>query len=119
VLLSSHLTADLERVCDFLVVLSASRTQVVGDIDQLLASHRLLSGPRRDVEAGIAGVASIVQEGHTERQSSLLVRTSGPILDPTWTVESLGLEDLVLAYLGQPQATALPGPRLAQTAAEA
>jgi ABC-2 type transport system ATP-binding protein len=119
VLLSSHLTADLERVCDYLIVLSASRTQVVGDIEELLGSHRLLTGPRRDVSAGIAGVASIVHEGHTERQSTLLVRTTGPILDPTWTVERLGLEDLVLAYLGQPQATALPGPRLASTAAEA
>ena len=30
IVLSSHLVADLERVCDHLVVLSSSRTQVVG-----------------------------------------------------------------------------------------
>ncbi len=118
VVLSSHLIADLERVCDYLVVLSAARTQVAGDIDQLLASHRILTGPRRDVVAGAAGVAAVVQQAHTERQSTLLVRTSGPIVDPAWSVAEIGLEELVLAYLGRPQATALPPPRLAHTAAE-
>ncbi len=118
VVLSSHLIGDLERVCDFLIVLSASRTQVAGDIDQLLASHRVLTGPRRGVVAGGAGVAAVVQETHTERQSTLLVRTNGPIADPAWSVGELGLEELVLAYLGQPDATALPPPRLAHTVAE-
>jgi ABC-2 type transport system ATP-binding protein len=118
VVLSSHLIADLERVCDYLVVLAAARTQVAGDIDQLLASHRILTGPRRDVVAGAGGVAAVVQQAHTERQSTLLVRTSGPIVDPAWSVAEIGLEELVLAYLGRPQATALPPPRLAHTAAE-
>jgi len=118
VVLSSHLIGDLERVCDFLIVLSASRTQVAGDIDQLLASHRVLTGPRRGVVAGGAGVAAVVQETHTERQSTLLVRTNGPIADPAWSVGELGLEELVLAYLGQSDATALPPPRLAHTVAE-
>jgi ABC-2 type transport system ATP-binding protein len=119
VVLSSHLITDLERVCDYLVVLSAARTQVVGDIDQLLRSHRILTGPRRDVVAGAAGVAAVVQQAHTERQSTLLVRTDGPVVDPAWSVGEIGLEELVLAYLGQPHASALPPPRLAQTAAEA
>jgi ABC-2 type transport system ATP-binding protein len=121
VVLSSHLIADLERVCDHLIVLSASRTQVTGDIDQLLASHRILTGPRREAVAGgagVAGVATVVQHTHTERQSTLLVRTNGPIVDPTWSVQELGLEELVLAYLGQPNTTALPPPRLAHTTAE-
>ncbi len=118
VVLSSHLIGDLERVCDYLIVLAASRTQVTGDIDELLASHSVLTGPRRAVVAGAAGVAAVVQETHTERQSTLLVRTNGPIADPAWSVGELGLEELVLAYLGQPDATALPSPRLAHTAAE-
>ena len=48
VVLSSHLVADLERVCDYLVVLVASRVQVAGDVDELLATHHRLTGPRRD-----------------------------------------------------------------------
>jgi ABC-2 type transport system ATP-binding protein len=41
VVLSSHLVADLERVCDHLILLAASRVQLAGDIDALLAEHRL------------------------------------------------------------------------------
>ena len=48
VVLSSHLVADLERVCDYLIVLVASRVQLAGEVDQLLATHHLLTGPRRD-----------------------------------------------------------------------
>jgi ABC-2 type transport system ATP-binding protein len=117
--LSSHLISDLERVCDYLILLSHARTQVAGDIDQLLAAHRVLVGPRRDGDGRIAGVAAVVQEDHTDRQRTLLVRTDGPILDPAWEVHEVGLEDLVLAYLGQPSASALPEPRLAPIRREA
>ncbi len=48
VVLSSHLVSDLERTCDFLIVLVDSRVQVAGDIDELLAGHHRLTGPRRD-----------------------------------------------------------------------
>jgi len=117
VVLSSHLITDLERVCDHLIVLSASRTQVAGDIDGLLASHRIVVGPRRE-GAEVRGVGSVVQESHTDRQSTLLVRTDGPILDPAWAEQEIGLEELVLAYLGHPDATALPQPKLATAEAE-
>ena len=48
VILSSHLVSDLERVCDYLVVLVASRVRVAGEVDHLLATHHRLIGPRRD-----------------------------------------------------------------------
>jgi ABC-2 type transport system ATP-binding protein len=114
VVLSSHLIADLERVCDHLIVLSAARPQVSGDIDDLLAAHRVLVGPRRDTDRPVAGIAEVVQESHTDRQSTLFARLDGPVHDPVWSVEEVTLEDLVLAYLGHPNATALPAPRLAR-----
>ena len=43
----------------------------------------------------------VIEESHTERQSTLLVRTDDPILDPAWTVKPVTLEDLVLAYMSQ------------------
>jgi ABC-2 type transport system ATP-binding protein len=101
VILSSHLVADLERVCDYLVVLVDSRVQVAGEIEELLASHHRLIGPRRDPDT-LPSDQHVVQESHTDRQSTLVVRAEGPILDPTWTVEQLNLEDLVLAYLARP-----------------
>ncbi|MCW2641215.1 MAG: transport system ATP-binding protein [Dactylosporangium sp.] len=98
VLLSSHLLADLERVCDYLIVLHAAQVQLVGTVDDLVAGHRQLVGPRHD-GGPIGGVAAVVRASHTDRQSTLLVRTSGPIDDPSWTVREVTLEDLILAYL--------------------
>jgi ABC-2 type transport system ATP-binding protein len=100
VVLSSHLVADLERVCDYLVVLVSSRVQLAGEADELLASHHRLIGPRHDVDA-LPRDQHVIEESHTDRQSTLLVRSDGPILDPSWTVEQVDLEDLVLAYMGQ------------------
>jgi ABC-2 type transport system ATP-binding protein len=98
VLLSSHLVADLERVCDHLVVLVASRVRLAGDVDDLLAEHHLLTGPLRD-PATLPRDQEVVTASHTDRQSTLLIRTAAPVLDPAWTVEPVGLEDLVLAYM--------------------
>jgi ABC-2 type transport system ATP-binding protein len=98
VLLSSHLLADLERVCDYLIVLQASKVQLVGAVEDLVGAHRQLVGPRHGDDP-IPGVAATVRASHTDRQSTLLVRTDGPITDPGWTVHGVTLEDLILAYL--------------------
>jgi ABC-2 type transport system ATP-binding protein len=99
VVMSSHLVADLERVCDYLVLLLASRVRLAGDVEELLASHHLLTGPRHD--RPLPSGQEVVHESHTDRQSTVLVRTEAPVLDPTWTVEPVGLEDLVLGYMRQ------------------
>ena len=100
VVLSSHLVADLERVCDYLVVLVASKVRVAGEVSDLLASHHRLSGPRRDPGSLPAGQV-VITESHTDKQSSLLVRTDGPLLDPAWAVKPVSMEDLVLAYMSR------------------
>jgi ABC-2 type transport system ATP-binding protein len=100
VVLSSHLVADLERVCDYLIVLVSSRVLVADGVDDLLAGHRRLTGPRRDPDS-LPGNQEVIEESHTDKQSTLLVRTDEPVLDPAWTVEEVGLEDLVLAYMGR------------------
>jgi ABC-2 type transport system ATP-binding protein len=100
VVLSSHLIADLERVCDYLIVLVGSRVRVAGPVDELLAAHRLLTGPRRDPDTLPTG-QQVISVSHAGRMTTLLVRTAGPVLDPAWTASEVGLEDLVLAYLSQ------------------
>jgi ABC-2 type transport system ATP-binding protein len=100
VVLSSHLVSDVERACDYLVVLVDSRVQVAGDIDHLLATHHRLTGPRRD-EGKLPTDQDVISASHTDRQSTYLVRTEAPILDPAWEVSELNLEDLVLAYMGR------------------
>jgi ABC-2 type transport system ATP-binding protein len=99
VVLSSHIVAELERVCDHLVILASGGVQLEGPIEELLASHRLLTGPRRDAPA-VARIETVVQATHTERQTTLLVRTDRALADPSWQVAEVGLEEVVLAYLG-------------------
>ena len=100
VVLSSHLITDIERVCDYTVVLTASRVRLADETEALLASHHRLSGPRRDARALPAGW-EVIEESHTDKQSVLLVRTEDPVLDPAWTVRPVSLEDLILAYMSQ------------------
>ncbi|HUZ52372.1 MAG TPA: ABC transporter ATP-binding protein [Streptosporangiaceae bacterium] len=100
VVMSSHLVSDLERACDYLIVLVASRVRLAGEVDELLASHWQLTGPRCD-PAALPGDWQVISASHTDRQSTLLVRTSSPVADPTWAADHIGLEDLVLAYMSQ------------------
>jgi ABC-2 type transport system ATP-binding protein len=109
IVLSSHLIADIERICDHLILLADSRVQLCGDIDALLAEHRVLVGPRKDTTA-IARAHTIVREDSTARQTTLLVRLNGPVIDPAWAVEETNLEEMVLGYMTQGGAGAGTGP---------
>ena len=101
VVLSSHLVGDLERVCDYLIVLVSSRVQVAREVDKLLANHYLLTGPRSDPARFPAG-QQVIQASHAGRQTTALVRADTPARDPAWTVSQASLEDVVLAYMSQP-----------------
>jgi ABC-2 type transport system ATP-binding protein len=116
VVLSSHLIADIERVCDHLILLARSRVQLCGDIETLLAQHRILTGPCKDTTA-IARTHAIVQEDTTARQTTLLVKLNGPVIDPAWTVEEANLEEIVLGYMGQDDAGHSAGPGTARLSA--
>jgi len=98
VVVASHVIADVERVCDHIVLLTGGGVRLEGDVEELLESHRILMGPRRPLGT-IRGVSEIVRERHGDRQLTLLVRSDGPIVDPSWTVERVGLEELLLAYM--------------------
>jgi ABC-2 type transport system ATP-binding protein len=100
VVLSSHLVADLERVCDHIIMLAASRVQLCGDIEELLAEHQMLVGPRKDTSA-IERDHRVVQVTRTPRQVTMLVRRCGPVVDPAFQASDVSLEEVVLAYMGQ------------------
>jgi len=99
VVLSSHLLHDLERVCDHVILLAASRAQLCDDIEVVLESHKCLVGRRRNA-ADTGAAFNVVKAVHSERQSRLLVHTKAPVTDPTWEVSDVGFEDVVLAYMG-------------------
>jgi ABC-2 type transport system ATP-binding protein len=98
VVMSSHLVADLERVCDYFIVLVDSRVAYADNTEDMLASHLRLIGPRRDASS-LASTLVVIEESHTDKQSNFVVRTNGPVLDPAWTVAPVTLDDLILAYM--------------------
>lgn len=100
VLFSSHVVPELERVCDHLVVLNHSQVMLAGDTDTLLAEHRVLVGPRTDVDLDRAG--TVVQAVHSDRHTTLVTRDGGVATAPGWQAQPIGLEELVLAYLRRP-----------------
>ncbi|HEY2326123.1 MAG TPA: ABC transporter ATP-binding protein [Gaiellaceae bacterium] len=99
VLLSSHIVADLERVCDHLVILGEGRTLLAGVIDEIVASHRLLTGPSTDDDV-VTRMHDVIRATHTKRQTTLLVRANGHVYDASWELHEVDLEEIVLAYLG-------------------
>lgn len=113
VVIASHVIADIERVCDHIVLLAGGAVRLTGNVEELLDSHRILMGPRRPLGT-IRGVAEIVRERYSGRQATLLVKSDGVIGDPSWTVEHVGLEELLLAYMAPER---LPTPRPAERVA--
>jgi ABC-2 type transport system ATP-binding protein len=101
VVLSSHLVADLERVCDYLIVLVGSRVHVAGDIGSLLGSHHLVVGHGHD-RGQLPAEVEVIDARHAEGRSTFVVRSDRPPDLPQggrWRVEPVSLEDLVLAYM--------------------
>jgi ABC-2 type transport system ATP-binding protein len=107
VVLSSHLVADLERVCDHLILLTAGDVQLCDDTERLLAEHRMLTGPSDRVGV-LPTTVHVVHASGTDRQANLLVRTTAFLPDPAWASRPVTMEELVLAYMSPP-AAAPPG----------
>jgi ABC-2 type transport system ATP-binding protein len=117
VVFSSHVVSELERIADYLVVLNEGRLQLAGEVDVLLGAHRILTGPGGEMALDSKRIA-VVQATQAGAQAHLLVRTSAADQPdpPGWLSSPATLEDLVLAYLRDPKASALPGPDLTAAA---
>jgi ABC-2 type transport system ATP-binding protein len=110
VIFSSHVVSELERVADYLIVMSHGRVQMMGMIDDLLARHVVLSGPTDDAER-VAEQFAVVQTQQAGRQTQFVARIDAPLEFPNgWAAEVISLDELVLAYLREPSASAVCGP---------
>ena len=117
VLFSSHVLSELEQVCDYLVLLSRGSVQIAGTVDDLLASHRVFTGPVEQADA-VAAAVPVVLEQRAGRQARLLVRTTNhPTAPAGWQDDPSNLQEIVLSYLRSPDASALPGPGSPMTGA--
>jgi ABC-2 type transport system ATP-binding protein len=105
VILSSHLISDLERVCDYLIVLATAHVRLAGEVEHLTATHHWITCTRRGPEA-LPGDLEVISAAHTDRQSTFMVRGDAPIPTGDWAIEPVGLEDLVLTYMERDTAPA-------------
>lgn len=114
VVFSSHVVSELERIADYLIVLNNGKLQLAGEVEHLVARHKILTGPGGEMFIDSRRVA-IIDAQHAEAQSHLLVRTWATD-DPVphgWQSQPASLEELVLGYLRDPDARMLPGPAMA------
>jgi ABC-2 type transport system ATP-binding protein len=116
VVFSSHVVSELERIADYLVVLNGGRLQLAGEVESLLAQHKVLTGPGGEMLPDSQQIA-VVHAQRAAAQAHLLVRTSGELgpVPAGWQSSPASLEELVLGYLRDPGARMLPGPALATT----
>jgi ABC-2 type transport system ATP-binding protein len=99
VVLSSHMLAELERVTDYLVLISNGCVRVNDEVENLLACHRLVTAAAPDRLTGIDG--EVIESTTLGAQTHQLVRLTGleTALPPECESRPVGLEELALAYL--------------------
>ncbi|GAA5019427.1 ABC transporter ATP-binding protein [Kitasatospora paranensis] len=103
VLMSSHVVAELQDSCDYLVVLAGGGVKLAGDIDEVLDAHRLLVGAET---AELPVEAEVVETRHSGRQVTALVRGNIPA-PAAWQESRPTLEEVLLAHLRTPDAPTL------------
>ncbi|WP_443072485.1 ABC transporter ATP-binding protein [Streptomyces sp. NBC_01485] len=109
IVMSSHVVAELEDSCDHLLLVGDGRVRLAGELDDLLAAHARVSAPTESTapdQALFLSPHTVVESRVTGRQLTALVRPAGPLADG-WRTSTPSLEELVLAYLRNPQATPL------------
>ncbi|GLV88224.1 ABC transporter ATP-binding protein [Streptomyces lavendulae subsp. lavendulae] len=103
VVMSSHVLAELEEVCDHLLLLSGGRVQLSGDIEDILDEHAILSGSAGVTELLAEGAHKVVRTSTGDRGVSALVRLGTPVTERGVTLRTPTLEELVLAYMRGPE----------------
>jgi ABC-2 type transport system ATP-binding protein len=100
VVMSSHLLADLERVCDHIIILASGETQLCDDIDKVLKSHKLLVGKHQ--ESVSSDDYNIIQQTDTAKETTMLVKLNNASFhSPHWHMRDVDIEEIVLAYMAQ------------------
>jgi ABC-2 type transport system ATP-binding protein len=107
VIIASHVISELERLCDYLIVLAGGRLQLAGPVDDLLAAHYLLTVPRPVPDSGLPG--TVISRTDSDRHSTALVAAGpGELAEaerPGWRADPVSFGQLTLAYLQRPPVT--------------
>ncbi|MEV8318240.1 ABC transporter ATP-binding protein [Streptomyces sp. NPDC059900] len=113
VLVSSHMLAELEHICDYLVVIANGTLRLAGEVNELRSAHALFATPANGAHPAVAPHTVVETHGPGDGRPGVLVRLSGPI-QYGGPAEPPTLEELLLAYLRWPDAPPLiaPGARV-------
>ena len=110
-IIASHVVSELERLCDWLIVLTGGHVQLAGPADDLISAHRLLTVPRATPDAELPGLP--IHRTDSDRHSTVVVRTdpARPAAreHPGWQADPVGFEQLIMAYLQRTPAAAAAG----------
>ena len=110
-IIASHVVSELERLCDWLIVLTGGHVQLAGPADDLISAHRLLTVPRATPDAELPGLP--IHRTDSDRHSTVVVRTdpARPAAQehPGWQADTVGFEQLIMAYLQRTPAAAAAG----------
>ncbi|MFC8198993.1 ABC transporter ATP-binding protein [Streptomyces sp. NPDC057298] len=110
VLMSTHMLAELENTCDYLLVIAGGGLRLAGEVDELRTSHALLTGAHTDGHTPPElAYHTVVETRLSGRQFTSLIRPDGPVAGP-WQASTPNLEELLLAYLRSPEAPPLISP---------
>ena len=75
--------------------------------------HTTASPDPAGIHPTVPATQTVIEARHLDKQTTLLVRTDDPILDPAWTVTPVSLDDIILAYMRQARDDHAPSnPRL-------
>jgi ABC-2 type transport system ATP-binding protein len=97
VVYSSHAVAELERICDYLIVLRAGQVRLAGDIDELRQRHRVIRGPDGWPDGG--GWPVISRRSAAGQTTALVCRADACLAGPGLRQEAPTFDELVLGYL--------------------
>ncbi|MGW3248280.1 ABC transporter ATP-binding protein [Streptomyces sp. NPDC001070] len=104
IVMSSHVVAELDGACDQLLLVRDGRIQLAGDIDDLLNTYAVVTGPAEAKDRLAAD--SVVESRITGRQLTALVHTADHPLPHGLQADRPSFEELVLAHLRAPQTPA-------------
>ncbi|MGI5259538.1 ATP-binding cassette domain-containing protein [Streptomyces angustmyceticus] len=111
VVLSSDLLAELDGVCDYLLVLGGGRIRLAGEVDDLIGAHALVMGAHRGTALpGAIAAHTVIDTQTSGRRFTAVVRRRGTVAAGPWETAEPSLEELLLAYLRAPDAPALIAP---------
>jgi len=101
VIFSSHTISELEKVCDYLILIVGGEVKLCDSLENIIESHKMIAcAPdklehREDIE--------IIERKLGSRFATHLVRVKNPLFPTDLETQPSRLEDIVLAYLRRDQ----------------